>query len=173
MIQLMAANPHIDAIAAMQVRRSGETPLCNVAGSNTISLEKHLIPVTTAHFGFTMIRVPALEKMEKPWFWSKPNEKNSWEDGRIDDDIWFWHQFNNAGNKLYMARDVRVGHAELFSQHYDDNFAVEKCTVRDWYKKQPAKLVGGDWRDESQKPEKKPVTVPATKEMPERAEVVT
>jgi hypothetical protein len=69
--------------------------------------------VETAHFGCTLIRTEAIKKMEKPWFVAKPNENGDWNGSHVDEDISFWRGFAKAGNKLGLATNISVGHAEL------------------------------------------------------------
>jgi hypothetical protein len=68
--------------------------------------------VDSAHFGCTIISTRALRRTIKPWFHSKPDADGGWGDGRIDDDLWFWRQFKNSGNRLYITPRVVIGHGE-------------------------------------------------------------
>ena len=68
--------------------------------------------VDTAHFGCTVISTAALKRMKKPWFWSKPGPDGSWNDGRIDDDIWFWRNWRDSGNRVFVSPRVVLGHGE-------------------------------------------------------------
>ena len=45
------------------------------------------MPARLAHFGLTLLRVERLLKLERPWFYGKPDADNSWGEGRVDDDI--------------------------------------------------------------------------------------
>jgi len=122
LIKLMEDNPHVDAVAPIQSSRGKKTILTTIRGENgkpiaQISRETmmgDLVRAATAHFGLTLIRVSALRKMSVPWFWSKPTDDGRWYDDRskVDDDIWFWKQWEAAGNSLYLAPRVAVGHAE-------------------------------------------------------------
>jgi hypothetical protein len=53
-----------------------------------------------------------LKGVPLPWFWSKPDDNNEWGDLRIDDDIWFWKQWESAGNTVYLDPQTRIGHME-------------------------------------------------------------
>ena len=123
MVRLMQKYPHADAIAPLQMKRNDPNlliGLCKDDGSpftaedkvTTDYFNRDLVRCKWAHFGFTIIRVAALRKMQKPWFKGEPAADGSWGDGRIDDDIWFWQQFEKAGNKAYVAGHVAIGHLQ-------------------------------------------------------------
>ncbi len=119
---LMARMPDADAIAGVQLRRLDHAVLGGIRGkrqpgepSKGFTLENFasdLLKVDVAHFGFTMFRVSALKKMAKPWFLNVPNKDGEWEDGKIDEDIYFWNKWRATGNSLYLASHVPVGHIE-------------------------------------------------------------
>jgi hypothetical protein len=108
----IAANDHIDALASMQVRRGNCTLLASVDGKSEVTITGEPVKVSTAHFGLTVIDLRKLGEVEKPWFWSKPDENGEWGDKRIDDDIWFWRQWERAGHSVYMDPNTRIGHME-------------------------------------------------------------
>lgn len=117
--QLMATNPQADAITSVQIQRDGDLPLVSKReGKKPLAVvpleefKKPLIEVTTGHFGLTLFRVSAFKKLIKPWFWSKPGPDKSWNEGRQDEDIYFWHNFNKSGCKLFMANEVFIGHMQ-------------------------------------------------------------
>jgi hypothetical protein len=68
--------------------------------------------VDTAHFGCTIISTAALKRCKKPWFWSTPAPDGTWNDGRRDSDIWFWENFRESGNKVFVTPRVSIGHGE-------------------------------------------------------------
>lgn len=129
---IFGRNPNIDALAALQARRHGDTPLMSIKGQKGVEIEGDTVQVDTAHFGLTLIRVEALKEVEKPWFMPKPNADNEWGDGRMDDDIWFWHQFKKAGKIVCVAPRVNVGHLQLMVSDFDENFQVRHTFVPDW-----------------------------------------
>jgi hypothetical protein len=90
------------------------------------------IKVCSAHFGLTLIRVDALRKTPKPWFMSKPDDNGDWEDGRFDDDIWFWHNWRAAGNTLYVAPSVSIGHLEETVAAFDKDLNPIHMYVHQW-----------------------------------------
>jgi hypothetical protein len=110
-----------DAIAPLQTKREANAvmfALPGVAPEEKTSVEaefftKPVQPVETAHFGLTFIRTAAIKKMPKPWFMASANEKGEFDGGHCDEDIAFWKSFAAAGNKLGLATNISVGHAEL------------------------------------------------------------
>jgi hypothetical protein len=124
--------PEADAIAALQCRRQNDTPLLTIKGATERRVTNSPFEVTTAHFGFTLFRVDALKQVPKPWFWSKPDENGEWGDNRLDDDIWFWKQWREAGKKLYVAPDVTVGHLEVMVTDYKTSIEPVRMTAAQW-----------------------------------------
>ena len=96
----------------MQVRRGNKTILASLRGNSSIEVTGDPVQVSTAHFGLTVLDLRKLKNVEKPWFFSKPDENGEWGDARIDDDIWFWRQWEKAGNTLYLDPQTRIGHME-------------------------------------------------------------
>ncbi len=121
---LMASSPEADAIAGVQLRRRDHAVLAGILGQKKpgdpprdIPIESYgseLLKVHIAHFGFTMLRVEALKKMEHPWFLNVPNKDGLWEEGKQDEDVYFWRKWNAAGNSLYLANRIPIGHIEAF-----------------------------------------------------------
>lgn len=112
LIQTVTVSDHIDALASMQVRRGDCTILASVDGKSEVVIAGEPVKVSTAHFGLTVIDLRKLAQTEKPWFVSKPDEKGEWGPNRIDDDIWFWRQWERAGNTVYIDPNTRIGHME-------------------------------------------------------------
>jgi SAM-dependent methyltransferase len=110
-----------DAVAPIQASRTAESPLFFMRGADgkprgQISreeLDRPLVHVESAHFGCTLIRTDALAKIARPWFHGRPDPDGRWEEGRMDDDIHFWRQWQAAGLKVHIAPRVAIGHAEL------------------------------------------------------------
>lgn len=121
LLQLMMAHPEASAIAAVQSSRHMPTALFTLKGPDDRALSRipmadlapDLMEVTTAHFGLTLIRVAALQAMEKPWFMPVPDKDGRWsDDGKIDEDINFWVKLKAAGHKLFLANRVCIGHVQ-------------------------------------------------------------
>lgn len=131
LIRLAANHPECDAIAAIQMARGRSTakPLLVMHDEFGVptpqveveTLAQPLMKASTAHFGLTMLRASALKKMAHPWFVGVPNADGEWEEGRLDEDINFWHKWERAGNSLYIANRVIIGHAELMFTWPDKN----------------------------------------------------
>lgn len=127
----------IDAIAAMQCRRGGKSPLASCGTERRVETDGKPIKVTTAHFGLTAIDLKKLASVPKPWFWSKPDSNGRWEDDKIDDDIWFWRQWEKAGFSLFMDTETQIGHLEEVVTHFveqDGEFQAIHTYPSDWAK---------------------------------------
>lgn len=121
LLRLMLAHPEAGALVPIQVKRGSWTALMTVRGRSGQALAE--VPVTefaeelrqiaTGHFGLTALRVKDLLDVPHPWFKGEPNAEGFWEEGKIDDDIWFWRQFERAGKRAFSANRVPVGHLEL------------------------------------------------------------
>ncbi len=114
-------HPEADAIAPVQAHRTKPLPLMTMRGEDGKNIAQvewdtfapELTKIATAHFGLTLIKASKLKELQKPWFNSIPAPDGSWGNQRTDDDIYFWRQWEHAGNSLYLANRVPVGHAEL------------------------------------------------------------
>jgi len=135
LLTLMELHPEADAICPVQMKRECDCPMMGLIDEKGerlsqiehSELEKDILPIITGHFGLTVFRASAFKKLKKPWFKSIPGPDGSWNDGRIDEDIHFWHNFRECGLKAYIANHVNVGHLQLictFPGHYTDGF---KC----------------------------------------------
>lgn len=135
LMDTLASHPEIDALAALQCRRGSPYPLLTT-GSNVddqiVEVGNQPIKVTTAHFGLTLIRVDALREVPKPWFAAKPCDDGTWGDERLDDDIWFWHQWRLAGKNIYVAPTVSIGHLEETVVQFNEKMEPEHMYVGQW-----------------------------------------
>jgi len=121
LMQLMICHPEADAIVSVQSSRHLPTALFSkkdedgkpIARLDPELMQSDLMRVSTAHFGLTLIRADKLRNLPKPWFHAAPDADGAWHDGHIDDDVNFWVQWEKAGNSLYLANRVVIGHAEL------------------------------------------------------------
>ena len=135
LMDTLASNPHIDALAALQCRRGSPYPLLTTGTGEegqVVEVSNQPMKVTTAHFGLTLIRVDSLRKTPKPWFFAQPSDDGNWDDTRMDDDIWFWHQWRLAGNTLYVAPSVSIGHLEETVVQFNDKMEPEHMYVHQW-----------------------------------------
>lgn len=135
LLTLMEKNPDIDALFPVQMKRETDCPMMGLVDENGkrrdfvnhAELEADILPALTGHFGLTLFRASCFEKLKKPWFIGQPDKDGSWNDNRVDDDIYFWNNFRECGCKAAIAPKVNIGHLQLvctFPGHYKDNY---KC----------------------------------------------
>ncbi len=134
MLQHMGDNPEIECLAALQPRRNKPFPLMTIKGRTQIEMPtQRPIEVDTAHFGLTIIKLAALENVPKPWFWAQPGEDGTWRHfTRMDADIYFWHIWKQAGHKVWVAPDVRIGHMQEMISEFDENHEIRYLHIVDW-----------------------------------------
>lgn len=135
--------PGCDAIAALQAHRGEPRPLMTKQGVTQTEWDGFPIEVDTAHFGLTLISVEALKKVPKPWFKEEPDELGEFGPERIDSDIWFWRQWKAAGNNLFVAPDVRVGHLQVSVREFDEKLQFQTTSVKDWRDRETGAKVKG------------------------------
>lgn len=119
--QLMVDNPDVDAIFPVQTGRNRELPLAGMRDEKgkprtKVNISEFQTPLTvmdTGHFGLTIFRASAFKKLKKPWFLHEPDPNGGWDEGRIDEDIYFWNNFNESGCKVCMANEVFIGHLQI------------------------------------------------------------
>lgn len=130
----LGSHPEIDALAALQQRRGQGFPLMTRGGESRAEITADPLRVTTAHFGLTLIRVDALKEVPKPWFYAQPDEKSEWHpDGeKLDEDIWFWHQWKKAGKTVYVDPMCRIGHLEVMVAEFDEEMEPRHTYVTAW-----------------------------------------
>lgn len=131
----LGSRPDIDAVAALQPRRGAPYPLMVQQGKKSCQIDGSPLRVDTAHFGLTVIRVESLKKCAKPWFREMPDAKGEFGEERIDSDIWFWKQWRDAGNSIYVATDVRIGHLEEMVAEFNADYKVVHHYARDYQAK--------------------------------------
>lgn len=124
LLMALALTFQCDALAPLQTKREDGRPMLTLKGClKEPPKEGHsMVPkewfcepvqeVDTAHFGCTLLSTAALKRCSKPWFWSKPAPDGTWGDGRRDPDIWFWENFRESGNRVYVTPRVVIGHGE-------------------------------------------------------------
>jgi len=121
--------PRADAIAPVQCSRTRNHAMFSVLDAEGRRVESadrsflagEVVRVATAHFGLTLLRASALRAMPRPWFQGTPDPAGAWGDGRTDDDVHFWRQWERGGFSLYLAPRVAIGHAELMVRWPDGN----------------------------------------------------
>lgn len=129
-----------DAIAGLQVHRRENRPLFsrrdeqnNIMPTVTSDDMAHdVLRVHTAHLGFTLISVKKLMRVAKPWFYAQPDSQGEWGPESIAPDTWFWNQWRAAGNDLYIASRIAVGHLEAHIRWPDEDLMVTAQHAQDY-----------------------------------------
>lgn len=145
LLRLIVRYPEADAIAAWQASRwKDHSALAGVrtrdgqwGGGVPVEDMKRLdlTRVDNTVYGLTIIKTSAIQKMPKPWFVNIPNADGEWETGKHDADSYFWWKFREAGNALYMANRVRIGHLHEDVLWVDNDFQLIKQDLTDYYSK--------------------------------------
>lgn len=121
LLALMAACEDVDAISTLQCHRGRGTPLFSIRRPDgwlqteisREALSGELLKASTAHLGCTLFRAQAFRRCAKPWFKGEPDEQGEWtQEGKTDPDMWFWRQWERAGNSLWIAPRLTVGHLQ-------------------------------------------------------------
>lgn len=123
LIQLAEQNPEADAIIPIELKRRDDSILAGLngkvdKGKVQVALDefkKPLLSVMTGHFGLTLFKSKIFETLKKPWLLPQPDKNGGWDEGRLDEDIYFWHNFNHCGFKLFLATEIYIGHLELMA----------------------------------------------------------
>jgi hypothetical protein len=132
LLNIITQEQQIDALASLQIRRGKPDVLGFHEGKTSIEWNGYPVQVTSAHFGLTAIRVDKLRTVKKPWFFNQPDENGEWEINRVDDDIWFWKQWKEAGNTLFLDAGCRIGHLEEMVSTFNDDLTVKHVYPGDW-----------------------------------------
>lgn len=134
LIATVIQRPDIDAIAALQARRGKLVAIGDAGGPDmtVTSTNGEPIKVRSAHFGLTLIRISALADLVKPWIQGQPDPSGGWNDGRVDADVAFWRNWQDAGHTCYIAPAVPIGHLEEMVTCFDDKFQIVHRYAKDW-----------------------------------------
>jgi len=128
----VAHQEKLPALCGMQVRRGKPWMLGFKEGTTSAMWDGYPIQVDAAHFGLTVINCEALAKVAKPWFICVPDEDGRWGEGRTDSDVWFWKQWKEAGNALYIDPGVRLGHMEEMIVIHDETMEPKHVYPKEW-----------------------------------------
>lgn len=113
-----------DALTGFQTKRDDGRPMITLlgtqdappdSGKTSLPAEWFAQPVQQVdaiHFGCTVISAAALRRTPKPWFLDQPDKDGSWNEGRVDADMFFWKNFRAAGNNVFITPRVTLGHGE-------------------------------------------------------------
>ena len=119
LIRLLNEHPDADAICTVQTNRHTQKALFTHRGPDgknarqiELNMADELLPIATGHFGLTIIRVSALQKLKHPWFHARPDDEGTWSNKCVDADIAFWQQFEALGLKAFIALHVVIGHVD-------------------------------------------------------------
>jgi hypothetical protein len=83
----------------------------------------------------TLIRASKLKALPKPWFISVPDSEGRWtDDNKIDEDIYFWKNWKESGNTLFLANHLLCGHMELMCRWPGKDLQVIHQSMRDFNK---------------------------------------
>ena len=136
MFARLLTSPEIDALTSIQAQRVSRRPLLGTidAGDQEIVLAEDPVKVASAHFGLTMFKVEKFKDLPKPWFMPQPDKDGSWGKGRQDADIYFWKNWRDHGNTLYVDPLVRIGHVEEMVQWFDERMNWTCGTISQWRK---------------------------------------
>jgi hypothetical protein len=113
--RILETHPHIDAIVPLQSHRGDDMPLFTIRGVKEVApgyLDQLTIPITTGHFGLTLLRADKLRQMPRPWMMATPNKDGRWGEGHTDADISFWYGWEKAGFNVHLACHIAIGHIE-------------------------------------------------------------
>lgn len=151
LLRLMQENPDVGAIYPVQMHRHRHGILGSLDGDD---YSGELTPVTSGHFGCTIIRREVFEKLPQPWFMSLPNPVTGrWLHGgpTLDADIYFWTMLWDYGYKVCMANRVMIGHMELCVK-WGTMKGEHWQTLRDYRdngRPETAKFDGAFWKEAS------------------------
>lgn len=132
LLNIIVQEQQIDALASLQLRRGVPDVLGYHEGKTSIDWNGYPVEVTSAHFGLTVIRVDKLKAVKKPYFFCKPDENGEWSEKRVDSDVWFWQQWKEAGNSLYLDPGCRVGHLEEMVATFGEDLTPMHVYPGDW-----------------------------------------
>jgi hypothetical protein len=117
--QLMEENPELDCLIPLQSKRASNSAMFSINYDEEATevprdyFDGPVSEIQGGHFGLTLFRASAFEKLEKPWFNGIPAPDGTWNKGRTDDDIYFWKNFRKTC-KVGLANDVVIGHMQMF-----------------------------------------------------------
>lgn len=150
---LAVEHPEADAIAPVQVRRASGGVMAWLFDENgkprpvsqkpaKEDYDGDLVRCYTAHFGLTLLKVSKFKNLPRPWFRSRPGRDGMWSSpDRVDADVAFWIQWHDAGNSLYLASRIPIGHSQLVVTWPRDDLGVtHQTTEAFWAEEEPKDL---------------------------------
>jgi hypothetical protein len=147
LIDLARRYPEAHAIAPLQAARHHDRPIFTAVGTDGKVIQRvhrdelvngEIVKVRTAHFGLTLFRAEKLKALPKPWMTRKFDETGGYHgENAMDPDVQFWESWANAGNTIYVALRVPVGHADLTVRWPDINLEAIHQKPADFFKQGP------------------------------------
>lgn len=131
LLSIVEQRRDIDALAAAQVMRGNSRFLGTTGKKEALAWSGDPLKMRSAHFGLTVIRLEKLASVPKPWFLAVPNDEGGW-DGGTDDDVYFWRQWEKAGNSVYIDPGCRLGHFQEVITLYDEKGEIRHIYPNDW-----------------------------------------
>jgi hypothetical protein len=137
--QIMEENPDYDAVIPLQSKRNGTGAMMALNyGQKSTEVEKDYFrkdvsEVQGGHFGLTLFRASAFDKIAKPWFLPEPDEEGRWGEDKVDEDIYFWKNFSKVC-KAGIANDVSIGHMQMicsFCGPMENGWKPEHVNMKD------------------------------------------
>ena len=95
-------------------------------------IEQDIFPISHAHFGLTLIKADKLRNLPRPWLFTTPDAEGKYGPTHTDPDIQFWRNWEKAGNKLFLASRVTIGHLELMVRWPDGDMQPTYQAAKDW-----------------------------------------
>jgi hypothetical protein len=132
LLNIIASDDKIDAITSVQPKRGCGALLAAMGQETIVEWTGKPIKVSSAHFGLTVIDLKKLKDVPKPWFLSQPDKDGRWTDDKIDDDVWFWKQWYEAGRSLYVDPGCRLGHLEELVTVFDESMNLQHLYPKQW-----------------------------------------
>jgi hypothetical protein len=147
LIDIARRYPHAHAIAPVQPARHHDRPIFTALDAEGRLIQKvsredlihgEILKARTAHFGLTLFRADKLRDLPKPWMIRKLDAEGTYHGPEaMDPDVQFWESWGNAGNNLYIALRVPIGHAELMVRWPDSDFGTIHQKPGEFFKDGP------------------------------------
>lgn len=130
LLTLAAMYPEADAIVPVQSKRNTDAALFTmkdaygklVHRATYDDFDKDLTPIHTGHFGLTLLKMDAVQKLQKPWFHTLPAPDGDYGEGRTDADIYFWQRAEKQGFRAFQANNIRIGHIQMVASWINRDF---------------------------------------------------
>lgn len=123
----------IDAVCGVQAKRGSGIILGTRGKHEEVEWTGEPIQLKSAHFGLTIIDAKKLEQTPLPWFANQADSNGQWVgEDKIDDDVWFWKQWEKAGNTIFTDPGCRIGHLQEMISVLDDQMQLRHLYGNQW-----------------------------------------